>query len=93
MKHVHCDIIKAWADGAKIQALHISGVWGDRSYPMWETDTKYRVKPPEPVIEYRYVTALNTESFTRWNTERLGSSNIKATFTDGKLTHVEIIQK
>lgn len=53
MKHVHCDLIKAWADGAKIQYFSLlSGTWVDLDgEPLWKKDTKYRIKPE--VMKYR----------------------------------------
>lgn len=43
--HVHADIIKAWADGEKIQAKLPTGVWNDVDAPVWHPLTEYRVKP------------------------------------------------
>jgi|APGre2960657373_1045057.scaffolds.fasta_scaffold33829_3 hypothetical protein len=44
-EHKHAEIIKAWADGAKIQKF--SGrkqVWEDADTPTWNVDAQYRVK-------------------------------------------------
>lgn len=51
--HIHAEVIKAWADGAKIQYESSAGEWRDIAHnnPMWEQHTKYRVKP-EPVVKY-----------------------------------------
>jgi hypothetical protein len=43
--HVHAEIIKAWADGAKIE-VECNGYWvplSDR--PCWYETVKYRIKP------------------------------------------------
>ena len=59
MKHKHCDLIKAWADGATIQFKYENG---DGSGPEWETfkpgeapswlpECEYRIKPK--TIKYR----------------------------------------
>jgi len=51
--HVHCDLIKAWADGATIQEL---GYTPNRGYywhkpitPGWDPEETYRIKPNESV--------------------------------------------
>ena len=49
MKHKHCDLIKAWADGAKIQYKE-NGEWIDVVKPNWHPDYTYRIKP---VLKYR----------------------------------------
>ena len=54
-KHIHADLIHAWADGAQIQSRNdISGCWEDNRLPMWAQDTMYRIKPePKPdVVKY-----------------------------------------
>lgn len=44
--HVHCEVIKAWADGAKIQVRKdASERWSDAPRPAWNLDHEYRVKP------------------------------------------------
>jgi hypothetical protein len=45
MKHKHADLIKQWADGAKIQARCNGENWIDATTPCWATDTEYRIKP------------------------------------------------
>lgn len=50
MKHKHAELIKAWADGAKIQLWWADG-WVDSENPNWGGEI-YRIKPepkPEPV--------------------------------------------
>ena len=53
MKHKHCDLIKAWADGAEIQyrpgGPH--GNWLDDQHPTWVGCIGYRIKPK--TIKYR----------------------------------------
>jgi hypothetical protein len=53
MKHVHAEIIKAWADGAEVQD-NWAGEWVNiGEYPTWEGQ-KYRVKP------------IVTQPYRRW---------------------------
>ena len=49
--HKHAEVIKAWADGAEIQAL--SGkFWLSTPSPQWSEDKEYRIKPePKPDVE------------------------------------------
>lgn len=49
--HVHSELIKAWADGAKIQIRgEDSGIWYDCS-PTWGPYNQYRITPePKPDI-------------------------------------------
>jgi hypothetical protein len=52
VKHKHCEVIKAWADGAKIQIQAPSGEWFDltESSPLWNGPS-YRVRPE--TVRYR----------------------------------------
>jgi len=52
MKHKHADLIKAWADGAEIEAKgEISGQWYAVAAPQWHESMEYRIKPePKPDI-------------------------------------------
>jgi hypothetical protein len=43
--HKHAAVIKAWADGAKVQVKERSGKWVDVDVPGWTTSLEYRVKP------------------------------------------------
>jgi len=61
MKHKHAELIKAWADGAKIEFYNVFQEWVDADNPKWKEGCIYRIKPepkPEKVI---YVYALNHE--------------------------------
>ncbi len=46
MKHKHCELIKAWADGAEIQQF-LTGVsgWVSLNTPSWNPDYEFRIKP------------------------------------------------
>lgn len=43
-RHVHCELIKAWAEGAEIEFKNEHGNWMTVN-PSWGTDTEYRIKP------------------------------------------------
>jgi len=56
----HADLIKAWADGAKIQVKYeTSADWTDIENPRWTKKLEYRIKPKEDEdkTEYYYVNA------------------------------------
>jgi hypothetical protein len=45
--HKHADVIKAWADGERVQA-HNGKEWVDVTQPTWASHYDYRIKPDEP---------------------------------------------
>lgn len=45
MKHPHCDLIKLWAEGAKIERQSYNGIWIDDISPYWLFNENFRVKP------------------------------------------------
>lgn len=48
-RHVHADIIHAWAEGAEIEYwFEIDKEWYKTCAPSFDPDTKYRIKPKEP---------------------------------------------
>ena len=46
--HKHSKLIKAWADGAIIEAQVIDGKWAHIPHPSWDENQKYRIRPPAP---------------------------------------------
>ena len=96
----HAELIKAWADGAKIQ-VKSCGIWHDYSggdSPLWFSDVEYRIKPevkPDVVLftvaEKDVMDRLRV-SFS--DTEKnLMSHNLKLTFdaNTGELKSAEVI--
>lgn len=45
MKHKHCDLIVAWANGAEIEYQGSGVCWHLSHTPTWDVDAKYRIKP------------------------------------------------
>ena len=43
-KHIHADLIHAWAEGAEIQTLTYDGHWRDETFPEWHALCEYRIK-------------------------------------------------
>lgn len=48
-KHIHADLIHAWAEGAEIQWQEEDGTWHDLEHPTWGASCVYRIKPRQPV--------------------------------------------
>lgn len=70
-KHVHYDLIVAWAKGAKIQGRYLGGAgWADKTAPDWDPQWMYRIKPePEPdQVIYAHVKQQGVRSAVVWTT-------------------------
>lgn len=53
--HKHAELIKAWADGAKIQWLRPGDVWEDNiGTPGWHINHTYRIKPEPKKVQLRF---------------------------------------
>lgn len=49
--HLYAELIKAWADGAEIEAYQGGNSWKYVPTPVWSLGTTYRIKPePKPDI-------------------------------------------
>ena len=92
MKHKHADLIKAWADGAKIQVyLPNEDIWIDCPHdPTWNVGRMYRIKPEPKPDQVRFYYLWHEGAY--WSDEISG--NIKATFDGetGKLKSAEVIK-
>lgn len=60
--HKHSEVIKAWADGAKIEYRLDSGeVWQVSTNPLWVPRFEYRIKPePKPDRSFVILMTLDT---------------------------------
>ena len=103
MNHKHADLIKAWADGAKIQYLgyDVEGekrVWLNcDTTPNWYTDFEYRIKPePKPdVIDYACVSNHAINNFMpqiEWTVKKWANLKFIWDGETGKLKTVEVIK-
>ena len=75
----HAELIRAWAEGAKIQAL--SGeFWRNVEHPRFEDHIEYRVKPAKAVtvVLYGNIDGLTASSMS---SDRIKVDNIRATFS------------
>jgi hypothetical protein len=69
MKHIHAELIKAWADGAEIEVLGITaGEWYPvAGAPKWFVDASYRIKPERV---YPKSSLTPSEAFDVWMSAR-----------------------
>ena len=93
MKHKHCELIKAWADGAQIECyVEDLDVWFFNECPSLKPELKYRIRlEPNPDI-VRYFYLHSEHSFA--NTTTVHNTNVKVVF-DGescKLKSAEVIK-
>jgi hypothetical protein len=67
--HPHCEIIKAWADGAEIQWYHeYEQRWYDHiDPPSWSSAQRYRIKPKVEYKLYLYTTSTGEKAVCAFN--------------------------
>lgn len=66
MKHVHAEVIHAFADGAKVQ-VRLCGVehWQETRFPDFSDECEYRIKP-EPSAPKWPQTTMTEEEIGEW---------------------------
>ena len=99
MKHKHAEIIKAWADGAKIQVKAFNLTWDDRENPFWCLNREYRIKPEPKPDDVRYIvieaTSFDSHKFVQvYQTGKHLSPNLRLTFDGetGELKSAEVLK-
>lgn len=54
----HAELIKAWADGARIQCKDTNGIWYFVEAPSWSENIEYRIHPfdtiPQSILESNF---------------------------------------
>lgn len=66
--HIHAELIKAWADGAKIQAkLTRTNEWIDVVNFNWSEDYEFRIKPEEKKPVVHYLWAVKHSKAVEWH--------------------------
>lgn len=68
--HKHAELIKAWADGARIEVYGKNAGWLEiiHDNPAWSIHKKYRIKPEEKKPVVRWIWAWhNLQSWTLTN--------------------------
>ncbi len=99
-RHKHADVIKAWADGAKVQCRapkngRYDPPWFDipsDETVYWSNDAEYRVKPEPKPDEVFYQRLTRNDEF-KLNRHKANYHNCKIVFDgeSGELKSVEII--
>ena len=69
---VHCDLIKAWADGAIIQMKCFEGTWQTTPTPTWSIANEYRIKPEPRKFKFRFF-LTKTNSIRCWTESWMSS--------------------
>ena len=85
-KHKHASLIKAWADGAKIEKFcQRHKKWVVTDHPTWAEDTEYRVRKAVIFVERRIVIHTDTGVLNA----KADNPNVRFCFTaDGELISV-----
>ena len=88
--HKHAELIKAWADGAEIEARQVDrNLWLAVQEPNWSIHAVYRIKPePKPDVVQCWYTSPND-----WFYQHSPKNNLRLTFDGetGKLKAAEVI--
>ena len=90
MKHIHAELIHAWADGAQIEWKSHYDDWIDIDCPDWSENNEYRIKPePKPDVVRYY--EMNKEF---GGLSQIPYYNLKATYDGetGELKSAEVIK-
>lgn len=93
--HKHAELIKAWADGAKIEMKVVSGKWvgyEDRECPTWNELYEYRIKP-EPLQDFVVfpTQATSYEDGEKFQWFLKGSLKLVFDGVTGKLKSAEVL--
>ena len=89
MKHIHAELIKAWADGAKIE-IKKDGVWIDASSPSWRFGFEYRIQPTS-IKKSFFVYDKHNKKFVEYEKGKKGDLLITFDAVTDKLISAEII--
>jgi len=62
-RHIHADVMHAFVEGVKIQFKEKhEHDFRDTSYPAWDINSEYRVKPSEPIYEWQCIYKPSAET-------------------------------
>ena len=89
IKHKHAALIKAWADGARIEVFSKRyKKWLETRNPTWDEDAEYRVKKAV-IFEERYVAFDSASQKIICVISHIPAPNVRFCFTaDGDLISV-----
>lgn len=101
-KHIHADVIKAWADGKDIEYLSCDEKWYYDDNPMWFEDVQYRVCEEAVYKEFEGFIWMNKpyDSFKPYPVLSVHDdfpaqptdTKVKLKFKNNKLVSIEIVE-
>jgi hypothetical protein len=94
MKHKHCDVIKAWADGAEIEFKDIFGKWRWIENPEWNGCSEYRIKrEPKPDL-FIFLDVRHHKYINYVSDDEVSTANLKLILDGdtGKLKSAEVLK-
>ncbi len=102
MKHKHAELIKAWADGAEIEARYLKADgWTDwkkeeGGFIWFVGGAEYRIKPePKPdIVDYLFISDKKSSDLPEINWVFVNTANLKLIWDGetGKLKDAEVIK-
>jgi hypothetical protein len=102
MKHIHAELIKAWADGAKIEARYLKASgWSDwrledGGFIWYDIGAEYRIKPEpkEDISDYLFVADKSSNDLVEINWVFKNSANLRLIWDGetGELKNAEVIK-
>ena len=81
MKHIHAELIKAWADGAEIEARYLKASgWSDwrledGGFIWYDIGAEYRIKP-EPKEDIRMFVLVKNGYISRMSETKFSTDNL-----------------
>lgn len=78
--HKHAEIIKAWADGAKIEQKFYGDYWDYCDNPTWSSSIEYRIKPEtkNEIVLYAKVTYMGNGQYNEKTEEFIDDLEISS---------------
>lgn len=78
--HKHAELIKAWADGAKIQKKWYGDYWDDCDRPDWDENDEYQLKPmpAKEIVLYATVTYIGKGGYDEETDEIIDDLKIRS---------------
>ena len=91
--HKHAELIKAWADGAEIEAFDSCiDEWVKASSPSWGNQIEYRIKPEKKPDVFRYTQAFMTSSGTWGKPSEFDNLRLIFDGETGELKSAEVLK-
>lgn len=101
-KHIHADVIKAWADGKDIEYSYDGTSWYYTEGPTWTESVKYRVREEAVYKEFEGIIWMNKQydSFKPYPvllvhndfSAQPTDTKVKLKFKNDKLVSIEIVE-